>query len=154
MPTSFQADLVACFGQPVAENPTGVMQEAAFRTLGLNWRYLTIEVPPANLADAMTGVRAMGFRGLNLTIPHKVAVMRHLDAISPDAAIIGAVNTVRREGDRLIGENTDGKGFLRGVRNDAGVDPGGNASPCWVRAALRGRLPRNWRWRARRRSLW
>jgi len=125
MPTSFQAELVACFGQPVAENPTGAMQEAAFGALGLNWRYLTIEVPPAKLKDAMTGVRALGLRGLNLTIPHNVAVMQHLDEISRDAAIIGAVNTVRREGDRLIGENTDGKGFLRGVRMDAGVDPAG-----------------------------
>lgn len=125
MPSSFQSELVACFGQPVAENPTGAMQEAAFRALGLNWRYLTIEVPPAKLKDAMTGVRALGLRGLNLTIPHKVAVMEYLDEISPDAVIIGAVNTVRRDGERLIGENTDGKGFLRGVRNDAGVDPGG-----------------------------
>jgi shikimate dehydrogenase len=125
MPTSFQAELVACLGQPVAENPTGAMQEAAFHALGLNWRYLTIEVPPANLKDAMTGVRALGFRGLNLTIPHKVAVMQYLDEVSPDAAIVGAVNTVRREGDRLIGENTDGKGFLRGVRVDAGMDPDG-----------------------------
>src|SRR5215467_3565550 len=125
MPTSFQAELVACFGQPVEQNPTGVMQEAAFRALGLNWRYLTIEVPALKLADAVAGVKAMGFRGLNLTIPHKVAVMQYLDEIAPEAAIIGAVNTVRRVGNRLIGENTDGKGFLRGVRNDAGVDPGG-----------------------------
>jgi shikimate dehydrogenase len=125
MPSSFQAELVACFGQPVAENPTGAMQEAAFRALGLNWRYLTIEVPPARLREAMTGVRAMGWRGLNLTIPHKVAVMPYLDEVSPDAAMIGAVNTVWRAGDRLIGENTDGKGFLRAVRNDAGLDPRG-----------------------------
>jgi shikimate dehydrogenase len=125
MPANFKAELVACFGQPVAENPTGAMQEAAFSALGLNWRYLTIEVPPAKLADAMLGVRAFGLRGVNLTIPHKVAVMEHLDEIAPDAAIIGAVNTVRREGDRLMGENTDGKGFLRGVRVDAGMDPKG-----------------------------
>ena len=125
MPANFKAELVACFGQPVAENPTGVMQEAAFHALGLNWRYLTVEVPPAKLRDAILGVRAFGMRGINLTIPHKVAVMEHLDAIAPDAAVIGAVNTVRREGDRLIGENTDGKGFLRGVRRDAGVDPKG-----------------------------
>src|SRR4051794_41764439 len=64
-------------------------------------------------------------RGINLTIPHKVAVMPLLDAIAPDAALIGAVNTVRDERGRLIGENTDGKGFLRGVRQDAGVDPKG-----------------------------
>jgi shikimate dehydrogenase len=64
-------------------------------------------------------------RGINLTIPHKVAVMQYLDEIAPDAAVIGAVNTVRRDGDRLIGENTDGKGFLRGVRMDAGMNPQG-----------------------------
>jgi shikimate dehydrogenase len=123
MPANFKADLVGCFGQPVAENPTGAMQEAAFQALGLNWRYLTVEVPPDRLRDAMLGVRAFGMRGVNLTIPHKVAVIEHLDEIAPDAAIIGAVNTVRRDGERLIGENTDGKGFLRGVRTDAGVDP-------------------------------
>jgi shikimate dehydrogenase len=125
MPANFRAELLACFGQPVDENPTGVMQEAGFQELGLNWRYLTIEVPPAKLAAAIAGVRAFGMRGLNLTIPHKVAVMQYLDEIAPDAAVIGAVNTVRRDGDRLIGENTDGKGFLHGVRTDAGVDPRG-----------------------------
>lgn len=125
MPANFKAELVACFGQPVAENPTGVMQEAAFRAMGLNWRYLTVEVAPERLPQAIAGARAFGMRGLNLTIPHKVAVLRHLDEIAPDAELIGAVNTVRREGDRLIGENTDGKGFLRGVRVDAKVDPAG-----------------------------
>jgi shikimate dehydrogenase len=125
MAANFKAELVACFGQPVAENPTGRMQEAAFGALGLNWRYLTVEVTPEKLRDAILGLRAFGMRGANLTIPHKVAVMEHLDEIAPDAAIIGAVNTVRREGDRMIGENTDGKGFLRGVRNDAGMEPRG-----------------------------
>jgi len=125
MPANFLAELVACLGQPVAENPTGAMQEAAFHALGLNWRYLTIEVPPANLHEAILGVRAFGMRGVNLTIPHKVAVMQYLDEIAPDAAVIGAVNTVRRDGDRLIGENTDGKGFLRGVHVDAGLNPRG-----------------------------
>jgi shikimate dehydrogenase len=122
---TFDAPLVACLGQPVAENPTGAMQEAAFRALGMDWRYLTIEVPPASLRDAILGVRALGFRGLNLTIPHKVAVMQYLDEVSAEARIIGAVNTVRRDGSRLIGENTDGKGFLRAVRVDAGIDPRG-----------------------------
>ena len=125
MPANFKAELLGCFGQPVAENPTGAMQEAAFRELGLNWRYLTVEVPPDKLRDAMLGVRAFGMQGVNLTIPHKVAVIEHLDEVASDAEIIGAVNTVRREGARLIGENTDGKGFLRGVRTDASVDPKG-----------------------------
>jgi len=121
MAKNFKAELVACFGQPVAENPTGEMQEAAFRQSGMAWRYLTVEVAPEGLAAAVAGARAMGFQGLNLTIPHKVAVMPLLDEISREAAVIGAVNTVRRDGDRFIGENTDGKGFLRGVREDAGV---------------------------------
>src|ERR1022692_621788 len=125
MPADFKAELVGCFGQPVAENPTGAMQEAAFASLGLKWRYLTVEVPPEKLGDAILGMRAFGMRGVNLTIPHKVSVIQHLDQIAPDAALIGAVNTVRREGDKLIGENTDGKGFLRGVRINAGVDPKG-----------------------------
>ncbi len=123
--TNYKEDLVGVFGHPVAENPTCVMQNAAFEHLGLNWRYLTIEVTPAALAEAIRGLRAMGFRGVNLTIPHKVAVLPLLDAVADDARLIGAVNTVRREGDRLIGENTDGKGFLRSVREEAGVDPKG-----------------------------
>jgi shikimate dehydrogenase len=125
MSKNFKAELVACFGQPVAENPTGEMQEAAFGRAGLPWRYLTVEVGPDGLASAVAGAKAMGLQGFNLTIPHKVAVLDLLDGISREAAVIGAVNTVRRVGDRFIGENTDGKGFLRGVRHDAGVEPAG-----------------------------
>ncbi len=125
MARDFTAELVACLGDPVRENPTGVMIEAAFAALGLHWRYLTIEVPAAKLADAIVGIRALGLRGANFTIPHKVAVIPHLDRIAPDAELIGAVNTVRREGDLLIGENTDGKGFLQGLRLDARVEPAG-----------------------------
>ncbi len=122
---NYKAELVGVFGHPVAENPTIVMQEAAFKTCQLNWRYLTIEVLPEDLEDAMRGLRAMNLRGINLTIPHKVAVLQYLDQIAPDAALMGAVNTVRREGDALIGENTDGKGFLRSLREDAQVHPAG-----------------------------
>jgi shikimate dehydrogenase len=125
MPANYKARLTGVLGFPVAENPTGVMQEAAFAAAALNWRYLTIEVRPEQLADAMRGVRAFNMDGLNLTIPHKVAVIDYLDGLSPEATLIGAVNTVRRDGQRLIGENTDGKGFLRGLRQDAACDPNG-----------------------------
>lgn len=128
MARNYQAELVGVLGTPVAENPTGAMQEAAFAALGLNWRYLTIEVSTADLGRAMDGVRAMGFQGLNLTIPHKVAVIPFLDRLSREAELIGAVNTVRREGDLLIGENTDGRGFLRALRDDARVDPAGKTA--------------------------
>jgi shikimate dehydrogenase len=124
-PLSLRSELVGAFGDPIDENPTGVMQEAAFAAAGLNWRYLLLRVTAEDLSAAVTGLRAMRFQGINLTIPHKVAVLKYLDEVSPDAALIGAVNTVRRVSTRLIGENTDGKGFLRSVREDAGIDPAG-----------------------------
>ncbi len=113
---NFKQELTAVFGHPVAENPTQVMVEAAYRHHNLAWRYLTIEVTPDDLDAAVEGARAMGFGGFNLTIPHKVAVMEHLDEIAESARLIGAVNCVVRRGERLIGENTDGKGFLESVR--------------------------------------
>lgn len=122
---NYKAELVGVFGHPVSENPTIVMQEAAFEARGLNWRYLTIEVYPEDLENAMKGLRAMNMRGINLTIPHKVAVLEYLDEVAPDAALMGAVNTVRREGSKLIGENTDGKGFLRALTEDAQINPAG-----------------------------
>lgn len=112
----FKQELTACFGCPVAENPTQAMVEAAYRHHGLDWRYLTVEVKPEGLADAVRGARAMGFRGFNCTIPHKVAVIEHLDSLGDSASIMGAVNCVVRRGDQLIGENTDGKGFLQSLR--------------------------------------
>jgi shikimate dehydrogenase len=112
----FRQELVAVFGQPVEENPTQAMIEAAFAAAGLDWRYLTIEVAPEDLGDAVRGARAMGFRGFNCTIPHKVAVVEHLDRLSEAAGLIGAVNCVVREGEALLGENTDGAGFLAALR--------------------------------------
>jgi shikimate dehydrogenase len=125
MAKSYLDNLVGVFGSPVAENPTVVVFEAAFQKLGLPWKYLTIEVKGEDLADAVRGLGAMNMRGINLTIPHKVAVLKHLDEVAPDAKLMGAVNTVRRVGGKLIGENTDGKGFMRSLTRDAGVDPKG-----------------------------
>lgn len=122
-PLNFKQELVGCFGKPVAENPTQAMIEAAFRHHGLDWRYLTIEVDPADLGDAVRGARAMGFVGFNCTIPHKVAVVAHLDALGKSAEVIGAVNCVVRCDGRLIGENTDGQGFLASLREL--TDPAG-----------------------------
>jgi len=109
-------EIVAVFGQPVAGNPTQYMMEKAFVQVGLDWRYLTLEVAPGNLADAIRGMRAMGFRGCNLTIPHKVEVIQYLDRTSEAATLMGAVNCVNRVGDELVGENTDGKGFVQSLR--------------------------------------
>ncbi|MBP7961354.1 MAG: shikimate dehydrogenase [Caldilineaceae bacterium] len=122
---NYQHTLVALFGHPVAENPTGVMQEAGFDALGLMWRYLNFDMAPDKLADAIQAMRTLGIQGANCTVPFKVEVLQYLDEISPDARLIGAVNTIRRDGDRLIGENTDGKGFMRSLADDADFDPAG-----------------------------
>jgi len=120
----YRAELTACFGDPVDENPTGVIEEAGYEALGLNYRYLTVRVEKDHLPDAVRGARAMGFRGFNLTIPHKVAVIPLLDELTEAARLIGAVNTVISKNGKLIGENTDGKGFLTSLREN-GIDPSG-----------------------------
>jgi len=113
---NFKQQLTGAFGQPIAENPTQAMIEAAYRHHGLAWRYLTIEVAAEGLAAAVAGARAMGFAGFNCTIPHKVAVIEHLDGLGESAELMGAVNCVVRRGEELIGENTDGKGFVESLR--------------------------------------
>jgi shikimate dehydrogenase len=114
-PLNFKQELTGAFGQPIAENPTQAMVEAAYRHHQLDWRYLSIEVAPEGLADAVAGAKAMGFIGFNCTIPHKVSVIPYLDGLGDSAALMGAVNCVVRRGDLWIGENTDGKGFVESL---------------------------------------
>ena len=122
---NFKQELVGCYGFPVAENPTQAMIEPAFRAMELDWRYLTLEVRPENLAAAVAGARAFGFRGFNCTIPHKVDVIPLLDGLGESAELMGAVNcVVNREG-KLIGENTDGKGFVSSLKEL--TDPAGKS---------------------------
>ena len=113
---NFKQELTAAFGQPISENPTQVMVEAAYRHHGLDWRYLTIEVGPDDLETAVNGAKAMGFQGFNCTIPHKVKVIEYLDGLGESASLMGAVNCVVRKDGKWIGENTDGKGFVASLR--------------------------------------
>jgi shikimate dehydrogenase len=121
----FVSILTGSFSSPAADNPTVAVVEAAYRHHGLDARYLNCEVSPAALRDAVRGARAMGWAGFNCSLPHKVAVVEHLDALAPSAAVIGAVNCVVRDGDRWVGENTDGQGFLASLREV--VDPAGRS---------------------------
>lgn len=122
---NFLSQLTGSFAQPCAENPTVAMVEAAYRHHGLDWRYINCEVAPEGLGDAVRGARAMGWAGFNCSIPHKVAVIQHLDGLGESARIIGAVNcAVRRDG-KLIGENTDGKGFVQSLEEQ--IDPAGKS---------------------------
>lgn len=118
MSKNYRAALSACLGDPVDGNPTGVMQEAAFAACNLNWRYLTIRVKDGQLPQAFAGMKAMDFSCCNLTMPHKRTIIPLLDGLTQAAQIIGAVNTVYREGDRWLGENTDGKGFVRALEKE------------------------------------
>lgn len=118
-------NLVGVFGHPAAENPGVVIQEAAFKDLGLEkWSFLTIDVNPEALGDAIQGLKAMKMRGINCTIPHKIEVIKYLDEVAESARLIGAVNTIINDNGKLTGENTDGKGFMLSIES-AGIDPKG-----------------------------
>ena len=120
---NFVSQLTGSFSQSAAGNPTVAMIEAAYRHHGLDWRYINCEVSPEKLGDAVRGARAMGWAGFNCSLPHKVAVIEHLDGLGESAAIMRAVNCVVRRGNKYIGENTDGKGFLLSLERI--VDPRG-----------------------------
>lgn len=114
---NYRAELTGVFGDPVDDNPTGVVEEAAFAAKNLNYRYLTIKVLPEDLGKAMDSVKIFDMKGINLTMPHKIKVLPYLDELSPAAEIIGAVNTVIQKEGKLFGENTDGKGFVTALKN-------------------------------------
>jgi len=108
--------LVGIFGYPVAHSRSPAMHNAAFRALKLDYQYLPFAIKPAGLAAAVQAIRALGMAGVNLTIPHKERVLPYLDELSAEARRIGAVNTVVNHRGRLIGHNTDGRGFLLALR--------------------------------------
>jgi shikimate dehydrogenase len=122
---NFLSLLSGSFASPAAENPTVAMIEAAYRHHKLDARYINCEVTPDRLGDAVRGARAMGWVGFNCSIPHKVAVIAHIDDVADSAVIIGAVNCVVSRNGRLVGENTDGQGFVTSLRTVA--DPEGKA---------------------------
>ncbi|MFW7268702.1 shikimate dehydrogenase [Gluconacetobacter sp. Hr-1-5] len=113
---NFLSILTGSFSTPCADNPTVAMIEAAYRHHAIDARYINCDVTPDNLADAVRGAKAMEWVGFNCSLPHKVAVIRHLDALSEAAKIIGAVNCVTIRDGRLTGDNTDGKGFLASLK--------------------------------------
>jgi len=119
-----QTKLVGLIGYPVEHSLSPAMHNSAFAALDLNWCYVPLPVRPERLGEAVAGLRALSFVGANVTVPHKEAVMPHLDHVTPEAQAIGAVNTlVMREG-RSIGHNTDWQGFLTAL-GEGGFDPHG-----------------------------
>lgn len=113
-----KTQIYGIFGCPVTHTASPAMHNAAFLKLGLDCAYIPFEVAPEKLAHAVEGIRALKLQGVNITVPHKEKVLKSLDELSPEAAIIGAVNTIVNKNGKLIGYNTDGIGFLRSFEKD------------------------------------
>jgi shikimate dehydrogenase len=115
--------ILALISQSAARNPSQYMFEKAFARHELDWRYLSLEIEPEGLADAVRGIKAMGFHGGNFIYPHQRAVCEHLDSLGRVAELTGVVNCIVRREDQLVGENTEGQAFLEALRRSA--DPAG-----------------------------
>ncbi|MBI5191553.1 MAG: shikimate dehydrogenase [Nitrospirae bacterium] len=115
--------LVAIFGDPVEHTKSPAMHNAAFEALDMDNAYVPFHIRPEGLGAAVNGLRALGFAGSNITVPHKERVMEFLDSVDPEAKKMGAVNTIVNRDGRLTGYNTDGRGFVMSLKLDAGFDP-------------------------------
>jgi len=125
MPIDGQTRLLGIVGWPVEHTLSPAMHNSAFAALGLNSVYLALPVPPEKLEAALLGLAALGFRGANVTVPHKESVMQYLEETTPAAQAMGAVNTILvAEDGRMIGDNTDSAGFLAAL-HAARFDPRG-----------------------------
>ncbi|OPH58645.1 shikimate dehydrogenase [Paenibacillus ferrarius] len=114
--------LYGVFGDPIRHSRSPIMLNRAFQEANINAVYAAFHVRPDELGDAVRGIRALGYRGINVTIPHKVEVMQYLDEIDEGAQIVGAVNTIVNENGKLIGYNTDGIGYVRSLLEETGIE--------------------------------
>ena len=143
---NFLSQLTGCFSTPADGNPTVAIVEAAYAHHKLNFRYINTEVQSKDLGEAIAGARAMNWAGFHLSAPHKVEVIKYLDELGQSAELMGAVNCVVNKNGKLIGENTDGKGFLQSLKEVASptgktvtiLGAGGAARAIAVEIALAG----------------
>lgn len=119
-----KTSLVGLIGWPVAHSLSPSMHNAAFAELGLDWAYVPLPVRPDDVEQALKGLAALSFVGVNVTVPHKQAVMRYMDELSDSARITGAVNTIHFQNGKFSGYNTDAIGFLNSLK-EANCDPQG-----------------------------
>lgn len=111
--------LLGVMGDPIIQSKSPIMHEAALKALGIPGAYVPLHIIPEKLGDAVQAIRTLGFRGVNVTIPHKVTVMEHLDVIDESALAVGAVNTIVNDNGVLTGYNTDGIGYVRSLKTEA-----------------------------------
>jgi len=122
---SAASPVVGVIGDPVGHSLSPLLHNAAFAALGLDWVSVGFRVPAGGAIEALAAVRALSLRGLSVTMPHKAAVAEAVDVLTPTARRLDAVNCVIAEHGRLIGDNTDGRGFLEALRRGAGIEPAG-----------------------------
>ena len=115
--------ILGIFGYPIRHTISPVMHNAVIKALGLDMIYLPFGIKPSNLKDAVNGKKGFGMLGVNVTIPHKEAVIKLLDDISEEARLIGAVNTIVNKDSRLIGHNTDAYGYIESIKWDCKFNP-------------------------------
>ena len=120
MRLSGETRLLGVIGHPIGHSLSPKMHNASFLVSGLDFVYVPMDVEPGTLISAVEGLRALGFRGFNVTLPHKEAIVPLLDELDASAQLTGAVNTVTNDGGRLRGSNTDGGGFIE-ASSEVGV---------------------------------
>lgn len=117
--------VLAVIGHPIAHSLSPVMHNAAFQALGMNCVYIPCHVRPEQLKNGIKGIRAFNFKGVNVTIPHKQAVLGELDEIFGDSRLSGSVNTIINRNGKLYGTSTDGTGLVRSLKEEGGFEVGG-----------------------------
>ena len=117
--------VAAVIGHPVRHSRSPALANAAFAAAGVDWTFVALEVAPGAGADAVRAARTLGLGGLMVTMPHKADVIEALDDLTPAAAALGAVNSIAWEGDRLVGDNTDGAGLVAALAAEQGWSPNG-----------------------------
>jgi shikimate dehydrogenase len=127
-PIGGRTRLAGVIGWPVAESLSPTIHNAAFAALAMDWAYLPLAVPPGRVPEAVAGLRALGFAGANVTMPHKTEVAHAVDTLTEDARLLDAVNTITVGADSVQGANSDAPGFERFLRADAGFDPAGRTA--------------------------
>ena len=119
---SLNTKLIGLIGNPLGQSFSSYFQNETLRTLDLDYIYYPIEVENKNLEHVINGMRSMNFAGFAVTKPYKIEVMKYMDELDCDAKLIGSINTVVIENERLKGYNTDGKGLIRSFKHDLKLD--------------------------------
>jgi shikimate dehydrogenase len=119
--------LLGVMGDPIIHSKSPVMHDAALKACDLSGSYIALHVKAQKLEEAVRGVVALGFRGVNVTVPHKVDVMKYLDVVDEGARQIGAVNTIVNDNGVLTGYNTDGIGYIASLREEMSFEPAGKS---------------------------